>query len=173
MDNLQGLGIADYDPRWPNAFAEEAERIRAALGTALVGLEHVGSTAVPGLPAKPVIDILGGLARPLSNGDEDALRRLGYVSRRRMGRGRRYFRKGNPRTHYLHVVDWDSAVWRSYVDLRDFLRANADAAASYAELKRAAAARARSSRGTYASEKARFLRTLRASPRFAEFRARR
>ena len=129
--------VVDYDPRWPSLYAEEVERLRPVFGDD-AAFEHVGSTAIPGLAAKPVIDILVGLRSvDLTRKQEAALRRLGYVSRRRDGR--RYFRAGAPRTHYVHVVELDGPSWQRYLRFRELLRADAAEAAAYAELKRAAA----------------------------------
>lgn len=141
---------------WVAAFEEEAARLRAALGPGVAAVEHVGSTAIPGMPAKPVVDILVGLLEmPLDDDQLRALRRLGYVSRRRAGRS--YFRRGSPRSHFVHVMPFDGREWRRYVFFRDYLRARPDEAAAYAALKRDLVAQAPSDRGTYAREKTRWI----------------
>ena len=74
-----GVVIADPDPDWPLAFEREAERLRPRLGPDLVTLHHIGSTAVPGLAAKPIIDMLGVVnALNLIDESEAAMRELGY-----------------------------------------------------------------------------------------------
>ena len=112
MPKLKDAGevvVVDYDPRWPRQFEEEKARIVAALGDVMEGvvaIEHVGSTAVPGLAAKPIIDIIPGV-RDLSYGGLciQPLERLDYEYLGEMGiPGRFYFRKGDPRTHHLHLV---------------------------------------------------------------------
>jgi GrpB-like predicted nucleotidyltransferase (UPF0157 family) len=141
---------------WTAAFEEEAARVREALGPRVAAVEHVGSTAIPQVPAKPVVDILAGLlAMPLDDEQLRALRRLGYVSRQRAGR--RYFRRGSPRSHFLHVVLFEGREWRRYLFFRDYLRARPEEAAAYARLKRDLVARAPVDPGTYAREKTRWI----------------
>lgn len=136
--------IAEYDPRWPALFEEERARLLPATGTLLVAMEHIGSTAVPGLAANPIIDIMGGV------------RELGQVTRYVPTLGglgyeyvpqyevfipeRRYFRKPRtgqgPRTHHLHIVELTSDFWRRHLLFRDYLRTHPVALREYADLKR-------------------------------------
>jgi GrpB-like predicted nucleotidyltransferase (UPF0157 family) len=121
--------LAAYDARWPVLFQEEAERISAAVAGAFLPplrIEHVGSTAVPGLPAKPVLDIAAG-----RDADVPAavyipvLESAGYIYRGASGvPGRDFFRLGMLRTHHLHLVEHEGELWRRYIGLRDALRAN-------------------------------------------------
>jgi NAD-dependent deacetylase len=131
--------IADYDPEWPRLFSEEAARILQALGDLVVELEHVGSTAVPGLAGKPVIDISVGF-RALDLGDSHvaAMEKLGYEYLGEFGLpGRLYFRKGSTAsTHHVHAVQWDGEHWHRHRAFRDYLRAHPEEAARYAEAKR-------------------------------------
>jgi NAD-dependent deacetylase len=133
--------IADYDPEWPRLYDEEAARIREALGDSVIELEHMGSTAVPGLAGKPVIDISVGL-RTLDLGGEHitALEELGYECLGELGLpGRLYFRKGSAiSTHHVHAVEWDSEHWHRA--FRDYLRAHPKEAWRYGESKRRLAA---------------------------------
>ena len=139
--------VVPYDPDWPRQF----ERERAALAAVFAGcdaaIEHIGSTAVPGLGAKPVIDVLVGLSR-LAEAESRiaALEAAGYEYVRKYETQlpqRRYFRKPRlaPRTFHLHCVVKGSDDWVRHLAFRDYLRAHPESAAAYYELKRALAAR--------------------------------
>ena len=139
--------VVPYDPDWPRQF----ERERAALAAVFAGcdaaIEHIGSTAVPGLGAKPVIDVLVGLSR-LAEAESRiaALEAAGYEYVRKYETQlpqRRYFRKPRlaPRTFHLHCVVKESDDWVRHLAFRDYLRAHPESAAAYYGLKRALAAR--------------------------------
>lgn len=155
--------IVDYDPRWPELFAEEAERLRQAMGEGLAAVEHVGSTSIPGLSAKPVIDILVGV-RALGEGEQavPALNALGYECRGENGiPGRLFFRKGlvqGRRTHHLHMVEPGHEQWVSMLLFRDHLRAHPDEARRYEALKHDLARQFRDNRRAYTDGKAEFVR---------------
>jgi len=141
--------IADYDPTWPQTFATERAMILRACGrAAFVRIEHVGSTAVPGLAAKPIIDIMPGV-RDLAGFAPQiaALTAIGYqyVPQYEQdgpwGAGmpeRRYFRKDvdGVRAFHLHVVEHGSEFWRSQLLFRNYLRFNEADVRAYADLKR-------------------------------------
>jgi GrpB-like predicted nucleotidyltransferase (UPF0157 family) len=153
--------VVDYDPRWPRRCDTERERILAATGPWIVAIEHIGSTAVSGLVAKPVVDIMGGLAR-LLDGDRCVapLEALGWEYRGEAGvPGRHYFRlwDGETRACHLHVVERDGDFWRDHLAFRDYLRADSHAAAEYARLKRGLARRHRSDRLAYTEAKSAFI----------------
>jgi GrpB-like predicted nucleotidyltransferase (UPF0157 family) len=137
--------IADYDPAWATMYEAERERICAELGKWVLGIEHVGSTSVPGLAAKPVIDIMPGVSS-LADADRctDGMRRLGYEYVPEFEHhlpGRRYFRKGHPeRKWHVHLVEAGGEFWLRHLAFRDYLRAHPDSAADYAALKRKLAA---------------------------------
>ena len=147
--------LVDYDDRWPLLFAAEARRIRDQCGTLALRLEHIGGTSIPGMCAKPVLDIAAG--RPAEAAIEDyvaALERAGYVYRGERGvPGREYFRRGQPRAYHLHLVEDGGALWSDYVVFRDYLRADAEAAREFAGLKRALAARFVHDREAYMNAK--------------------
>jgi NAD-dependent deacetylase len=140
------LEIADYDPDWPRRYEAEADLLRAALGADLVAVEHMGSTAVPGLAAKPVIDISIGLRRAeLSEDDIAAMNGLGYEYLRENGLpGRLFFRKteAGRRTHHVHAVEHEGEHWHRHRAFRDYLRAHPEEAERYAAEKRRLAAEA-------------------------------
>ncbi|MFJ5318931.1 GrpB family protein [Pectobacterium versatile] len=136
------IAVVDYDPHWVTNYATEASAIAQALGDVAVRIHHIGSTAVPGLPAKPVIDML---LEVVSLSDLDRLDHvmvdLGYRPRGENGlAGRRYYTKGgDARTHHLHAfVVGDEPIQR-HLAFRDYLRVNPDVCAEYAAIKRAAA----------------------------------
>ena len=132
--------IADYDPAWPERFEAERRRIEAALGSAVIRIEHIGSTAVPGLAAKPVVDVLATVADP---DDEEAfapsLLEAGYELRVREP-GHRMFRTPERDVHVHVWGDADPEVAR-YLRFRARLRASTDDRAAYERLKRELAKR--------------------------------
>jgi GrpB-like predicted nucleotidyltransferase (UPF0157 family) len=158
MDEVE---IVDYDPRWPLLFNEEARRLRAVLDPSLImGLEHFGSTAIPGLSAKPIIDILiavRSLAAALATFVE-ALRTLDYVYwADNPKKDRMFFVKGMPpfgskRSHHVHVTQPDGEMWRRLA-FRDYLRAHSEEAETYAQLKRRLAAARQTDREAYTDAK--------------------
>ena len=128
--------IADYDDAWPERFAAERARIVAALGVRALRIEHVGSTSVPGLAAKPIVDILVEVA---ALADAAGLARAGYVLRVRE-EGHRMYRTPELDVH-VHV--WPSGSPNIAADLafRDRLRASPEDRAAYEALKRELATR--------------------------------
>jgi len=135
--------LADYDPGWTAAFEREATRIRGALGDQVRVLEHVGSTSVPGLAAKPIIDIV--LAVPDST-DEDAyvppMEAAGYVLRIREPEWfeHRLFKGSEPASN-IHVFTVGTAEIDRMLAFRDWLRSHADDRLLYERTKRDLAAR--------------------------------
>lgn len=135
--------LVPYDARWPAAFAIERDAILRACGGVIRAVHHVGSTSIPGIAAKPVIDILPVLLRHEDGlGCVEAMTALGYEARGEAGiRGRHFFRKGDPRSHHVHMfADGHPEIGR-HLRFRDYLRAHPDEARAYESLKRALAAR--------------------------------
>jgi NAD-dependent deacetylase len=131
--------VVDYDPEWPERFAQESERIRAALDDKVVEIEHVGSTAVPDLAAKPVIDLLVGLrCLGLTDDEIGSMKDLGYEFLGELGLpGRLFFRKGGETsTHHVHAVVSGEEQWSRHLAFRDFLRSHRDEARRYGDAKR-------------------------------------
>jgi GrpB-like predicted nucleotidyltransferase (UPF0157 family) len=135
--------IVKYNPVWKLLFQEEVTRIRRVLDTTLITrIEHFGSTAVPGLAAKPIIDLLIGV-ESLSKAKQitiSPLESLGYAYwRDNHDPQRMFFVKGlppnSPRTHHLHMVEPDSILWERLL-FRDYLCQHPDEAENYAQLKR-------------------------------------
>lgn len=141
---LQGrIEICEYDPAWPKSYGREATRIRVALGGRVTRLEHAGSTSVPGLPAKPIIDIV--LEVPDSSQEAAYVADLvgaGYVLRIREPDWfeHRMFRGTRPDVH-LHVFSADCPEVDRMLAFRDWLRGHAADRERYAEAKRALATR--------------------------------
>ncbi len=170
---MDEIALVEYDLSWPEQFAQEAVRVRAALGSDLVvAVEHFGSTAVPGLSAKPIIDLLVGV-RSVAEAREAAipkLESLGYAFwYDNPNPAHLFFVKGlppnGPRTHHLHMVEpgtfrdpkneaflfWDRLLFR------DYLRAHPDEARRYEAVKRDLAARFPDDREAYTDGKAEYV----------------
>jgi GrpB-like predicted nucleotidyltransferase (UPF0157 family) len=165
MDEVE---VVNYDPRWPALFDEEAELLRANLDPSLiVGLEHFGSTAVPALSAKPIIDILIAV-RSLADAQAsfvEPLRNLDYVYWAENPRkDRMFFVKGMPpfgsgRSHHVHVTEPDGEMWQRLA-FRDYLRAHPEEARAYGQLKRRLASEHPTDREAYTSAKAAYIETV-------------
>ena len=138
--------VRNYDPEWPRLFEEERARVQAALGSVVSAVEHVGSTAVPGLAAKPIIDILVGV-ESLSTARAscvEPLAALGYTYVAEYESwlpGELFFRKGipGPWTHHAHVMERENPRWSGLILFRDYLRRHLEVARAYATLKEALA----------------------------------
>src|SRR5215216_1209207 len=125
--------LAPHAEVWHRMFAQEEARLRAALGGLVAAVEHVGSTAVCGISAKPVLDIAAAV-RELADAAEwvAPLEALGYEYRGEHGiPGRHYFTRGEPRTHHLHVVELGGESWRAHLLFRDHLRRHPRVAKEY------------------------------------------
>jgi GrpB-like predicted nucleotidyltransferase (UPF0157 family) len=140
-----GIEIVAYDPAWPAAFEVEASRIRRALGTRALRIDHHGSTAVPGLAAKPIIDIQVSVAtlQPLTTFGAP-LEAIGYTHVPHPDDAFcPFFHRPAlwPHTHHVHVVMSGSEEERRTLAFRDYLRDHADEARDYEQLKRELAAK--------------------------------
>jgi GrpB-like predicted nucleotidyltransferase (UPF0157 family) len=158
----KSVTLAAPDPAWPLAFAAVRDRLVAATEPLPITVEHVGSTAVPGLPAKPIIDLLGG--HPPNVDPRSYVRALeaaGFRYRGENGIPDRHYFVGEDsmgrRTHHLHLVAQGGALWRAHLAFRDYLRQHPDRAAEYSALKSALAARFPTDRAAYADGKAAFI----------------
>ena len=151
--------VVGYDPRWPTLFEAEVERLSGAIAPPVLHLEHVGSTAVPGLAAKPVLDILAGYREPASEQRYiAALGAAGYEDRGEQGiPGRQFFRRGQPRAYHVHLTLVGSAFWHDHLDFRTLLRSNPERRAEYARLKQELAARHPRDREAYIDGKSAFV----------------
>ena len=158
--------IFDYDPMWPILFRDEMARILAVIRRHVVGLEHIGSTAVTGLAAKATIDLLVGV-RQLDEGREciAPLAGIGYEYVPEYEQeipDRRYFHKGPPvmRTFHIHMVKHGGDFWQRHLRFRDYLRTHPGAAREYERLKRELAATHGADREGYTDGKAAFVAAI-------------
>jgi GrpB-like predicted nucleotidyltransferase (UPF0157 family) len=156
------IQLAPADPEWPIRFEREREALEAAIGEWVEGgVHHVGSTAVPGLEAKPIIDILVGVADlEVARSCFGPLADLGYLYAPYLPAEMHWFCKPDParRTHHLHLVPVGSRRYRDELAFRDLLRADPQLAADYAALKRSLAERHRDDREAYTDAKGAFIR---------------
>ena len=168
MDEVE---IVDYDPRWLELFAAEAARLRPAFGLSLVAMEHIGSTSVPGLAAKPVIDIQA-VVRLLPDMDAITPRVIGLCWTQGVfatdAMRRLYFKKydaSGVRTHQLHIYKADHPAAAAHLLFRDYLRAHEEEARRYVALKRELAQRFRTERLAYNDAKTEYIEAVVAKAR--------
>ncbi|MDJ0591536.1 MAG: GrpB family protein [Pleurocapsa sp. MO_226.B13] len=159
--------IAKYNPDWKFLFQEEVVRLRRVLDTTLINrIEHFGSTAVPGLAAKPVIDILIGVNSLVEARQAviSPLESLGYAYwSDNPDPQRMFFVKGlppnSPRTHHVHLVEPDSILWERLL-FRDYLRQHPDEATHYARLKQQLARGFSNNREAYTQGKTEYIKSV-------------
>lgn len=156
--------VVPYDASWPSKFESEKQALSLALAPWLAGpIEHVGSTAVPGLAAKPVIDIMVAVENlDASRPAIPAAEALGYIYWPYKADVMHWFCKPSDahRTHHLHLVPYGSELWRARLGFRDALRANARLAQEYAQLKLDMASRYRHDREAYTQSKTEFVQQV-------------
>jgi GrpB-like predicted nucleotidyltransferase (UPF0157 family) len=147
--------LVEYDVRWPKLFIAEAQRIRDQCATLALRLEHIGGTSIPGMCAKPILDVAAGRPPEASIQDYvDVLRQAGYEHRGERGvAGREYFRRGTPRAYHIHLIEDGGPLWRDYLAFRDYLRGHVEAAREFGDVKRALAARFSRDREAYMTAK--------------------
>ena len=162
--------VVAHDPAWPVRFRIEARLLQVALANLKPAVEHIGSTSVPGLAAKPVIDMLVGV--PSLDAFEayvDRLANYGYEyipEYERVLPERRFFKRmvRGVRTHHVHVVQVNGLYWKRYLKFRNHLRADPWLAARYAEVKRRLAGRFENDRDAYTNGKTGFIEAVLAMP---------
>lgn len=162
------IELVDYDPDWPRQFDQERQRILAEIGELVIEIEHIGSTAVPGLAAKPVIDIMIGVDS-LARADDECIQPivgLGYEYVKAFEQEmpeRRFFRRDSPvgrRSHQIHLVEIDTDWWERHLAFRDYLRDHAQERRSYEAHKRQLATREYETTSDYAEAKTEFIRAV-------------
>lgn len=135
---MRKIEVVAYNPAWPEMFKQEAEKIKRALGDNCLEVHHIGSTSVPGLAAKPLIDMIP-VVRDITKVDaaNDALKALGYEPQGEFGIPfRRYFQKGGDnRTHHVHIFEQGSPEIERHLKFRDWMRSHPEDALAYGELK--------------------------------------
>ncbi len=156
--------LVEHDARWRRAFLRERARLVQALHGVVAEVEHIGSTAVPGLPAKPILDIAVGIPQSVDvNKCIMRLQQHGFHYRGDAGESGGHVlvrAKGDVRTHHVHLVGLDGRQWNAYLAVRDLLRQDADARDRYATAKRDLALRFPEDRRSYTNAKAAILEQL-------------
>lgn len=155
--------LVPYSDEWPGLFTVEAVRLRSALAGILRDVQHVGSTAVRGLTAKPIIDF----AIAVQTLDEDLepckkpLEDLGYEYKGEYGLpGRHFFVRGKPTVHHVHVVERGSEHWKNWLAFRDYLRLHEEVSEEYGSLKKELAKKYASDRDAYTAAKTSFIEEI-------------
>ncbi len=161
MHKQREIIIASYDPAWADRFREESTRIASVFGGELLAIYHIGSTSIPGMSAKPVIDIMP-VVRDISKVDtfNEGMIERGYTPKGEYGiAGRRFFIKDpGVRTHQVHTYQPDNPEVRWHLDFRDYLIAHEDAARQYVQLKVGLAQQHRYDVEAYTQGKAAFIK---------------
>ncbi|SDJ14248.1 GrpB family protein [Salimicrobium halophilum] len=159
---MRQVEVVTYKETWPEEFESEALRIHEALDQIPVYIHHIGSTSVPGLSAKPVIDLMPVVPK-IDEVDthSEGMQKLGYEAMGAYGiEGRRFFRKGGDRrTHHVHVFELDSPAAERHLAFREYLRAHPDVASAYGTLKRSLAETYPEDMESYISGKEEWIRT--------------
>lgn len=156
--------LVAYNPAWEKSFAKEAKKIAAVFSDDALDIQHVGSTAIPGIVAKPIVDI-GVTVSSLKQARKyiDSLQAIGYTLKLNDPRAERlFFTKGpeEKRTHYLHIGESDHDYIADMVTFRDYLRNNPDEAHKYSELKKKLAVAYADKREVYTAQKEAFVKNI-------------
>ena len=158
--------VVSYDPIWPKQYEEEKDRLQKALGLIIAQIDHIGSTAVPGLGAKPIIDIMIALNNVAEvNGCILPLKNIGYEPLGENGiPGRHFFRKLSKetgiRTHHLHVVGAGNDFIAKHLLFRDYLRSHPETARQYYQLKKELSSEHGDDRNSYTDAKTQFIESV-------------
>lgn len=135
---MRKVEVSSYDEKWAVLFAEEADKLKLVFENEMVAIHHIGSTAVPGLKAKPIIDIMP-VVKDISLVDKynEEMKSIGYEPKGENGiPNRRYFQKGGDnRTHHVHIYQVGSPEIKRHLAFRDYLLQNSRVMKSYGELK--------------------------------------
>jgi len=161
---VRAITVLAYDPQWAESFAREAHSLAALLGEGVIDIQHVGSTAVVGMYAKPIVDVLVvvGDLQPVDELEVEFTRR-GYLVRGENGiPGRRYLVKGThtERSHHIHIYAAGHPDRERMLAVRDYLRQNPAEAAAYSALKLELAAQFPADSAGYSAGKAAFVQSL-------------
>lgn len=157
--------IIPYDKTWPIEFNREKEKLEKLLGPNVISIEHVGSTSIHNLGAKPIIDVLIGVKSIKKEGKicSNILdKKSGYYKRFKYSPKVRFLiAKGNEekRTHYIHIVRYKGRIWDRSILFRDYLRKNKLAIKKYFKLKKLLANKYNDNREKYTKEKSAFIKS--------------
>lgn len=160
MNMSRPILLADYDPEWPTIFQQLRDRVAAVLGDLAVAIEHVGSTSIPGCPAKPIIDIDVVISSSADLPPTIArLSTLGYVHEGDLGiAGREAFSTpANTPPHHLYVCTLQSKEYQRHLLFRDYLRTHPQEVLALAALKHRLAQQFRNDRDAYTRGKSEFV----------------
>ena len=152
--------VVPYSSDWPIQYVRESEKIKRVCTVRILGMEHVGSTAVPGLISKPIIDIAVGVARlSVAETMKADMASIGYDYPGDVGiPDDRIFGRDKPVRHFLvHVVEYDGAKWHQYLQFRNALRSQPQLAAEYGRLKTHIVEQHPTGRAAYAEQKTDFV----------------
>ena len=132
------VGVVSYNPNWKDMYKEESEKIKNILSDIIINIHHIGSTAIPGIKAKPVIDILVEV-KDIEGVDQynHKMKELGYEAMGEYGiPKRRFFRKGRiKRTHHVHMFQVGNEEIEKHINFKEYLIAHPDKAREYLKLK--------------------------------------
>ncbi len=163
------VSVLPYNPEWPQRYVQEAAVVAATLGDRVAAIEHFGSTAVPGLAAKPIIDILVGSidALPPTHRQLEALEERSYVFLGEDGRrpGRWFWRKRGPMDFNLSLVPFMSDLWQDNLLVRNYLRMHPEEVQQYATIKHQAVKGSRDSLLGYQEYKRAYMQQLKTRAR--------
>jgi GrpB-like predicted nucleotidyltransferase (UPF0157 family) len=160
------VALQAYDSRWPDRFVAERDRLLALFPLVFIDIEHIGSTAVPGLVAKPIVDLMAGVeTMAMAKSLAEPLCDNGYATSAEFNAtltDRQWFMRwaDGHRTHHLHLVVHGGPVWTRHLQFRDALRASPVLAARYAALKAELAVRHPTDREAYTNAKTAFVNSL-------------
>ena len=161
---VQKIELVEYNPMWIEMYEKEAASVMSALGNLALRIHHIGSTAIPGTCAKPLIDILAEAVEVESiDSRNDAMIELGYEPRGEFGiPGRRYFSKGTDekRTHHVHIFQVGDPQIERHLNFRDYLIAHPDIAKEYCKIKKQLAAQFPNDIGNYTDGKSEFINNI-------------
>lgn len=178
MDEEESLNAAiyeevklhDYSEDWPSLYEAERQRLLSLLPDTFINLQHIGSTSIPGMIAKPIIDILAGVdSMETAKSIAAKLCNSGYTTSAEFNQSlsdRQWFMRWahGHRTHHLHVVVYGSKVWVERLSFRDSLRSSAELASEYAKLKTQIAVKHATDREAYTDAKSDFVNALSRTP---------
>ena len=154
--------IVDYNSQWPILYEKESELIQSILGYRIIQIDHIGSTAVPRLSAKPIIDILASMeSQEIADNSLPLLAEIGYTDITLEPQEPDWYyclgKRQNEQVYHLHLVKHGSDHWEKHIVFRDILRQNPDIAKEYLELKKELASKFREDRIAYTDAKVEFI----------------
>ncbi len=157
--------LSEHNPKWEIAFKKEKKLLKKKFGDTIIAIEHIGSTAIPGIVAKPILDInIGVRSLKIARNMKEKFEQLGYEyrgSNERLKEQELYVRgPESKRTHHVHVAVYGSNYWRKDIFFRDYLRSHLDIATEYAALKTKLARKYASDRGVYSDSKNEFIQKV-------------